>query len=298
MEADRAAVATGDGFSFDECVSVCDVCGGTAFSPVAPRANVVECEECGYRFVTPRPSQSQIAGAYSDPHFYDGWIDDESGRIQMWSKRLDFIRMHVAAHHLLDIGAGIGTFLALARDRAHWSVCGTEVSLSAVQEARERYGLSLRVGQVEEIGFSAGTFDLVTLWHVLEHVPSPRTLLRTCHDVLVPGGTLVVAVPNDSTVRARVSSVRGRMMGKGAPPTAVRYPLLQPGREVHLSYFTEGVLRRLLASEGFETRLATVDDHYACPSPRTTAQVGAYRLLRRLTGINAGIALLLIARRL
>ena len=96
-------------FSFDERVAVCDLCRGTRFSTVSADANVVECLECGYRFVNPRPPQAEIASSYSDPDFYAGWIESEAGRARMWSKRLDLLKRAGSNVRLLDIGAGIGT---------------------------------------------------------------------------------------------------------------------------------------------------------------------------------------------
>ena len=135
----------------------CDVCGAVEFRPVSRQAVVVECRRCGYRFVNPRPSQAEIVAAYSDPHFYDAWIEDDAGRIRMWRKRLELVRRAATGSTLLDVGAGIGTFLALARHRAGWSVSGTEVSSAAVAIARRRYGLELLQGQAQSLPLPPGT---------------------------------------------------------------------------------------------------------------------------------------------
>src|SRR5579864_3674862 len=196
-------------FRFEETVEACDVCGAADFEPVAPEAGIVQCRRCGYRFVNPRPSQAEIVEAYSDPHFYDAWIEDDAGRVRMWSKRLDLVRRVATGPTMLDVGAGIGTFLALARDQAGWSVAGTEVSSAAVAIARSRYGLDLMRGQAESLSLPASAFTTITLWHVLEHVPSPSRLLEVCRAALAPGGRLFIACPNDddtSQVEPRVKA--------------------------------------------------------------------------------------------
>jgi len=284
-------------FRFEERVETCDVCGAGDFQPVSSQAAVVECRRCGYRFVNPRPSQAEIVAAYSDPHFYDAWIEDDAGRIRMWSKRLELVRRAATGSTLLDVGAGIGTFLALARDRAGWSVAGTEVSSAAVTIARQRYGLELMQGQAESLPLPRAAFDTVTLWHVLEHVPSPSRLLDVCHAALAPGGRLIIACPNDddtSQVEPRVKAWLKRRLGRPSA-LAVRYERLRPGGEIHLSHFTTPVLRRLLQDHGFRMVSVTVDDHYPAPSWKTTTRIAVYRAIARLTGRNFGVAMLVVA---
>ena len=285
-------------FSFAERVAACDVCGGAAFSSLDADANIVRCDACGYRFVNPRPSQSEIAAAYSDPHFYDGWLEDDAGRHEMWRKRLALVRGHTRGTRLLDVGAGIGTFIAMARDRG-WQVAGTEVSTSALELARSRHGIDLFNGQAEDLPLPTNAFDVVTLWHVLEHVPSPSRLLSVCHDALVPSGWIVIAVPNDSDgimLRNRIKRGLFALLGRRVAPR-VRYERLAPGLEIHLSHFTLAVLKRLVTRARFRLRWVSVDDHYPNPGWKTDGRIAAYRLINRLTGTNVGDAIMLVAQR-
>lgn len=297
MSEPQPAVQRG-GFDFDEVVQACDVCEGRDFATIDAGANIVQCQGCGFRFVNPRPSQKQIAASYSESHFYDGWLANDAGRVPMWRKRLALLERRAGGRRLLDVGAGIGTFLWLAR--AHgWDVAGTEVSTSARQLARQRYEIDLQYGPAKDLALPASAYDVVTLWHVLEHVPSPSSLLKVCHDALVPGGFLVLAVPNDSD---------GMMLGHGLEQRAKallgrrhalrrRYERLAPGLEIHLSHFTLPVLDRLFRQEGFHRIWVTLDDHYPNPSWKTDLRVGAYRLIHRLSGMNLGEAMLVMARR-
>jgi SAM-dependent methyltransferase len=278
-------------FEHVERLAACDVCGSERLREVDARAHVVECAECGHRFVSPRPTQAAIAAAYSDPHAYDHWLREEEGRRRMWRKRLDLLeRQPAPGRRLLDVGAGIGTFLALAAERG-WQVAGTEISESAVRLARERHGLELRPAQLEEAGFEADSFDVITLWHVLEHVPSPRRTLLECHRLLVPGGLLVAATPNDSA--AMVLPRRAKRLLQRLPYR--RYEELLPGEEVHLSHFRPETLRRLLRATGFQPLQVGVDDQYPRPNLLTDARVVASRALAG-AGLNLGNSLLAIAR--
>jgi ubiquinone/menaquinone biosynthesis C-methylase UbiE len=290
---------TGRVFVPDERVETCDLCGADRFHTVDAVSNVVECKSCGCRFVNPRPSQAQITAAYSDPHFYDEWVEADRGRHRMWRKRLNLIRRAAPGTGLLDVGAGIGTFLALARDEAGWEVTGTEVSRSGIALARQRHGIELVQGQVEDVTLPRSRFDTVTLWHVLEHVPSPSRLLEVCHEMLAPGGLLVVAVPNDSGSRMllmRAKELVSRRLGRANMHRRRYYPL-QPDSEVHLSHYSPNVLARLLQKSGFRVQRITVDDQYPEPSWKTDMLVGAYRLVYRVTGFNLGQAILVLAVR-
>ena len=280
-------------FAHDEILISCDVCDGGELHTLDLPARVMECGNCGYRFVNPRPTQAAIAAAYSDPHAYDQWLREEKGRERMWRKRLDLIEHLTRGRRgrLLDVGAGIGTFLALAGDRG-WEVAGTEVSEGAISLARERHGLELVASQLEEAGLPNSYFDLVTLWHVLEHVPSPTGALRAVHGLLAAGGVVVIAVPNDSATMVAPRRVKRLLTRKPYE----RYKPVTPGEEVHLSHFRPSVLRRLLRATGFQPGPVTVDDQYPLPSVWTDARVAVTRSLARATGLNLGNSLLVSAR--
>ncbi len=226
-----------------------------------------------------------MAEAYSTPQQYDTWLDEDAGRQVMWKKRWDLVKRHARGSRVLDVGAGIGTFLAYARDDG-WSVAGTEVSRSAITIARERHGLEILEGQLGEISVPE-PFDMVTMWHVLEHLPSPSLGLRLCHSLLRKGGLLVVAVPNDSDARWRFQRAKN---GSYMP-----YEDLEPGKEIHLSHFTVRVLRKAITSADFKVELMTVDDHHPQPSVRTERLVRLYRGLMATSGLNLSFATLALA---
>jgi len=273
-------------FTFSETLESCDLCGGTDFAIRDAATRVMECRSCGYRFTNPRPSQAEIAEAYSAPAQYDGWLAQDAGREIMWRRRWALVKRYAKGKRLLDVGAGIGTFLAQAKVDG-WEVTGTEISRSAIAIARERYGIDLIEGQLEDIS-TEGQFDLVTMWHVLEHLPSPSHALTHCRGLLKTGGLMVVAVPNDSDARWRFQRLKNG--------TYMPYEELEPGKEIHLSHFTVPVLKRTLEARGFRVERATVDDHYAERSPRRDRLVAGYRTVMAGTGLNLGVATLVLAR--
>jgi SAM-dependent methyltransferase len=96
---------------------------------------------------------------------------------------------------LLDFGCGGGSFLERMY-RHGWQVTGLDTSASVVERIRTELGLPALAGTLPHPELRPASFDLVTMWHSLEHVHAPLEVLREAHRLLVPGGKLLVAVPN------------------------------------------------------------------------------------------------------
>jgi 2-polyprenyl-3-methyl-5-hydroxy-6-metoxy-1,4-benzoquinol methylase len=100
--------------------------------------------------------------------------------------------------NLLDIGAGTGDFLKSAKQKG-WKINGIEPNEGARKLAQEK-GIDLS----ENINnFKGKTFDVITLWHVLEHLPNLEDNIYNIEKMLKPGGTLIIAVPNYKSYDAR-----------------------------------------------------------------------------------------------
>jgi SAM-dependent methyltransferase len=104
---------------------------------------------------------------------------------------------------VLDIGCGSGQFLARLIARGHEGH-GTELSEATGARAARVPGLLLRVGFLTEDSYPRGSFDLISIWHVLEHLPEPDLMLRYCHGWLLEGGALLLAVPNADSWQAKL----------------------------------------------------------------------------------------------
>lgn len=125
-----------------------------------------------------------------------GPLKDIVGGIVMYLKSSDGKR-------LLDVGCGNGQFLSHMR-KLGWEVIGVDPDGKAVQIAREKFGLEVFHGTLEEAKFSKDGFDAITMNHVIEHVPDPIGLFKECRRVLKPGGKLVVVTPNIKSLGRRV----------------------------------------------------------------------------------------------
>jgi len=112
---------------------------------------------------------------------------------------------------ILDIGTGAGYFLKLARDRG-FNVMGIEVSERASDFARKNYGLTvLNVSSVEEAEFWDKQFDVVSLCHVIEHLPYPQNTIKEIHRILRDNGTLLVITPNSKTLLTILSHLNRKL---------------------------------------------------------------------------------------
>lgn len=105
--------------------------------------------------------------------------------------------------HLLDVGCGTGEFLATMKE-AGWQVDGLERDERAAAWARQHHQLPVATGGVEQLAASAQQYDVVTLWHVLEHLYNPGQALEIIARRLRENGVLLIAVPNIAGLDARV----------------------------------------------------------------------------------------------
>jgi SAM-dependent methyltransferase len=108
---------------------------------------------------------------------------------------------------LLDVGTGVGELLKLARE-AGWQAVGVDIDPAVVAHARGR-GLDVRYGELADLGLAAASFDLITLWNVIDFVPEPLALLRECRRLLAPGGRIFVRTPNVPFQREGARLARG-----------------------------------------------------------------------------------------
>ncbi len=104
---------------------------------------------------------------------------------------------------LLDVGCGNGKFLVQMRELG-WEVMGVEPDPEAVRIARDRFGLEVVQGTLEEAEFPNDSFDAITMNHVIEHALDPIGLFAECRRILKPGGKLVVITPNIKSIGARL----------------------------------------------------------------------------------------------
>jgi 2-polyprenyl-3-methyl-5-hydroxy-6-metoxy-1,4-benzoquinol methylase len=152
---------------------------------------VVRCDECQLAYVTPRPDAKHLPAYYPTRYF--------GKRHPMFKRQLMALRTHELGRpapgaRLLDIGCGYGDFILACKEKG-WQVTGAEQAASPIFEFHEELGVD--VVPVEDLAkLPAASFDVITLWHVFEHLPDPVALLREARRLLKVGGRLLIEVPN------------------------------------------------------------------------------------------------------
>ncbi len=283
-----------------ESLTECLLCHSAKIATLCEQNHFSQCLDCGLVFDNPRPSWNSILEFYSKEEQYDDWLKEERARDDLWRRRLKLILRLQSGGRLLDVGAGIGQFLHVAK--SHFEVEGSEISPTAIAIAKDKYGLSLRSGTVESLRWEK-PFDVLTLFHVLEHVPDPSQTLKICHSLLSFQGLLVIAVPND--VEA-ILTRRNRIMKQWKRP---KYQILGnlglpaltlSGSEIHLSHFTSSVLATALRSQGFEIVENGLDPSFAatgCRKFRRLRRYHTYRAIQAVSGLNLYDTIWIAARK-
>jgi ubiquinone/menaquinone biosynthesis C-methylase UbiE len=285
-----------------ESLSCCLVCGSEKIRAVDAEHNICQCGACGCVFDNPRPTLSALVSFYSKPAKYDSWLGAEAARQRLWKRRLKKLLKHASRGNLLDVGTGTGQFLNVAKPFFN-HVTGTEVSQTALRIAKERYNLDIAQGQIEECELPRNSFDTITLFHVLEHVPDPRKTIARCSELLSIGGVLLVCVPNDVMAWTSKIKILGKKLGlrafqKFSPRFGL--PRAFSSREIHLSHFTAAVLRRGLERAGLSVIDESLDTYYVATGVwhvLHSAYYGLHRLLFALLGVNWYDTIWMVARK-
>jgi 2-polyprenyl-3-methyl-5-hydroxy-6-metoxy-1,4-benzoquinol methylase len=186
-------------------------------------------------YSNPRWSPEELSAAYAAVED-ETYIDEREGREMTFDKHLNNLEKQTGpadGRTLLDVGAYIGVFVEIAG--AHgWLAEGIEPSSWAVAQAQKR-GLSVRQGTQHSAHLMDRTFDVVTMWDVIEHVNDPNAELRKAFQLLKPGGWLAVHTMD-------IDSLTARLMGG-------RWPWLM---DMHLYYFSRQTLQAMLRKIGYE----------------------------------------------
>lgn len=278
-----------------ETLHQCILCDSAEITSFDGELCLSKCRQCGLVFDNPRPAFDSIARYYSQEGKYDDRLPIEGGIDRHCQGLVKRLRRYKPTGNLLDVGAGTGQFLQWAKD--HYLVEGTEISEEAIAFAQRKYGISLRKGEVEDIDFEDRTFDVLTMFQVLEHVPSPRRTLLHCRRLLKDDGLLFIVVPNEAPYSLRLLLPRlFGMLGVARFKPFVRRGLrkidLESMWEVHLSHFSEPALRHGLERCGYDVVGSGVEFHDAFMFSKGLPQVSRHILyglavvLKRLTGLN------------
>ncbi|MGH2592809.1 MAG: class I SAM-dependent methyltransferase [Anaerolineae bacterium] len=205
---------------------------------------IVQCTNCGLVYTNPRLEGSQILDSYvavEDPLY----LQEREGRVLTFERHLRPLeKLKPPPGRLLDVGAYTGVFVEIA-GRHGWEAWGIEPSHWAVGEARQRGLPHMVEGTLDSVDLPATSFDVVTMWDVIEHVTDPFLEIQHAQRLLKPGGVLVVHTMD-------IDSPFARMMG-------ARWPWLM---EMHIYFFSRRTLKAMLAKAGFTVIRAAPQGRY------------------------------------
>jgi SAM-dependent methyltransferase len=249
----RAPVLTGtehaarSGLRDIEEVIGCSLCGDERMQPLLTpegrngrwRYHVVRCPSCGFLYRHPGIRPERLGELYEGR--YDRFLTGRYARARQlrYAAAMDAFGDLFAeggGRRLLDFGCGAGLFMELA-DQRGFEAWGVDLSESSIERARARPG-----GERAHFGapadvpeIAAGGFDVITLWSVMAHLPTPLDDLRMLRRLLAPGGAILIMTVNANSLRMKASGARWN----GFTPN-------------HLKFFAPGTLCRALAATGFE----------------------------------------------
>jgi ubiquinone/menaquinone biosynthesis C-methylase UbiE len=173
---------------------------------------------------------------YFHGRIYADYSAERDYRLRLFEQKLSLVRKYAPERgRLLDVGCAAGYFLEVAKERGY-EVYGVEISDYIAERIDKSLKSRVFVGQLEEAGFQENSFDVVTMWDVLEHMPNPLQTLRETSRVLKPGGMMFVETINTACLNSR-------LLGD-------RWPLYRP--PFHLFYFSIRTLTELIDKSGLE----------------------------------------------
>ncbi len=224
----------------------CPGCGGDPTGHLDGPPRIVRCRECGLMWLAVFPERETLESAYQEDYYREETGERFSGPVERaaaWFRERrarQILSRTSGTGAILDVGCGRGVMLERFKMRG-WRTLGTQLSRTAAEAARRLRGIEVVCAELVDMRLPAASFDVVTIFHVLEHLTDPAAYLAKARELLRPGGLLVVEVPDHSGAGFRLLGVRH---------LCVDYPN-------HLFFFTPEPLERLLAQAGFRVEETT-----------------------------------------
>ena len=245
----ESSIATEAVTPADAAVS-CLLCAGTGHERLFTKFgyDLLRCRGCALIFVGNPPPDDAVEAFYSADQDYHTELFDPEGhgfrRMQRIAERhLRILRKsvpHGAGLRLLDIGCSTGLFLNAARADGY-ALRGVELSAQSAAFARAHFDLDVHAGDLESAGLEPESFNVITLFDVIEHMPDPLAGLQAIRALLKPGGLLLQSTPNIDGLFPRLSYPVANLVDY--------WPHPEPPH--HLFQFSVKTLKALTARAGF-----------------------------------------------
>jgi len=206
--------------------------------------DVLRCTDCGHVFSSYEVDQdytgywSLLTGEPEDQFWWD------LAHREMYA---DFCDRFLAGKSgsLLDVGCGLGFFLRTVSQYPDWQVLGYEISKRAVDFARTELGLeNVSCGKVQDSDFEPRSFDIITLWDVIEHLANPDPLLSYLQGILKDEGLLFMHTPN---IGFQLPKTRIKKLLRGTKPGSHYLEAKD-----HMNIYSMKTIGRVLHRNGFK----------------------------------------------
>ncbi|MDP4281012.1 MAG: class I SAM-dependent methyltransferase [Bacteroidota bacterium] len=236
-----------------ENLTVCPICGSGDFENYLTvrdyffseeEFSIVKCSGCGFKFTNPRPAKNEIEKYYNTNEYlsHDTEKNDPITLIYRTIRdinirsKFNLVKRYSTGYNLLDIGCGTGEFIQYC-EKNGYIVNGIEPNEKARKHALDNNGIPVFDESHLDDEQDAGK-DVVTLWHVIEHVHDLNERMKQIHRLLKKEGTLIIAVPNNNSPDCRKY---GRLWAAWDVPR-------------HLYHFETSTMKHLAENYGFEIR--------------------------------------------
>ena len=286
----------------------CDLCGAKRFSKLCLIEDglIEKCVECSLVTLSiTDEARAKLEESYKreffdereEYFFNDGVVDgtgEEKAHIKDFRDGLGKIARYAEPPgRLLDVGCAVGSFLQIVKADGQWQCQGVEISEYAANLAAKRLGIDVFAGTLKAADYPDESFDVVTMWDILEHMDASLTEMREVARILKPGGVLLVNTPNEAGLLRKTARFILTVSGG-----AVKGPIAKLYHRYHLCYYNEKAATLLLNKAGF-----TVLDIEKKPIPPTRGRgskltrslINAFGAVEKIFG--SGYELFYIARK-
>jgi 2-polyprenyl-3-methyl-5-hydroxy-6-metoxy-1,4-benzoquinol methylase len=282
---DGQDASIGDGLvaSAEAAYRACNLCGSDKrrLRYAIDGFHIVECLKCDLNYVAERVSEAELSCYYGEAYYNggqaNGYADYLAGREAKkahYRTLLPSIRhhLHTKSVRALDVGCAAGFFLEVAQETG-WNARGIELSPYMSRYAREQRGLEVLTGSLESLDLPKESFNLITMWDVIEHLADPAAALRRAYDLMTANGIIAIATGDISGATARIYRRRWDLL---APPG-------------HLFYFSRKTLFEMLRRARFQPLAWQSDGAFLVNGESRGKLRSAVNRLHRSRYVNAAL---------